>query len=195
MLDSLPSDVTGVSIYNQKTQEFEFRRGPVFAQISGTKSTCATPRTQSLLLEAMAEGNVSVDGNTYKLAQPFCVFATQNPVEHEGTCWRRSSTASCLADGGLSEYHGGRKHARADAVGAPAGEFSKPVTHAQTILRMQAGIRDIHVHEKVREYILRIVHRTRDSTASSGQPARVDGAVSGLSILRRSAGADLRDSR
>src|SRR5690606_20810014 len=84
--DLLPTDVTGVSVYNQKSQAFEFRRGPVFAQIIvAAEINRATPRTQSALLEAMAEGQVSVDGTTYTLAQPFIVFATQNPVEHEGT--------------------------------------------------------------------------------------------------------------
>lgn len=84
--DLLPSDVTGVSIYNQQQQNFEFRRGPIFSQIIvADEINRATPRTQSSLLEAMAEGQVSVDGQTYKLKQPFAVFATQNPVEHEGT--------------------------------------------------------------------------------------------------------------
>src|SRR5512147_365899 len=84
--DLLPSDVTGVSIFNQKTQEFEFRQGPVFANVVlADEINRATPRTQSALLEAMAEGQVSVDGKTYRLTPPFIVFATQNPVEHEGT--------------------------------------------------------------------------------------------------------------
>ncbi|MFA6245143.1 MAG: AAA family ATPase, partial [Candidatus Hydrogenedentales bacterium] len=83
--DLLPTDVSGVSIYNQKNQEFEFRRGPIFAQVVlADEINRATPRTQSALLEAMAEGQVTVDGVTHKLAQPFIVFATQNPVEHEG---------------------------------------------------------------------------------------------------------------
>ena len=165
--DLLPSDVTGVSIYNQKTQEFEFRRGPVFAQIIvADEINRATPRTQSSLLEAMAEGQVSVDGTTYKLTQPFCVFATQNPIEHEGTFplpeaqldrfMLRLSVGypNIVAEGSMLERM---------RLAHPL-ETLKSVTDPQTILRMQAGIRDIHVHEKVREYILRVVHRTRDST-------------------------------
>src|SRR6202007_2921040 len=84
--DLLPTDVTGVSIFNQKTAEFEFRPGPVFAQtLLADEINRTTPRTQSALLEAMAERRVSADGQTYTLKPPFLVIATQNPVDHEGT--------------------------------------------------------------------------------------------------------------
>src|SRR6516162_9323899 len=84
--DLLPTDVTGVSIFNQKTAEFEFRPGPIFAQtLLADEINRATPRTQSALLEAMAERRVSADGNTYTLKPPFLVIATQNPIDHEGT--------------------------------------------------------------------------------------------------------------
>ncbi len=84
--DLLPTDVTGVSIFNQKTAEFEFRPGPIFAQIVLTDEiNRTTPRTQSALLEAMAERRVTVDGQTYNLTPPFLVIATQNPIDHEGT--------------------------------------------------------------------------------------------------------------
>src|SRR5881227_3221471 len=84
--DLLPTDVTGVSIFNQKTAEFEFRPGPIFAQtLLCDEINRTTPRTQSALLEAMAERRVSVDGQTYTLKPPFLVIATQNPVDHEGT--------------------------------------------------------------------------------------------------------------
>src|SRR5690242_2029348 len=84
--DLLPTDVTGVSIFNQKTTEFEFRPGPVFAQtLLADEINRTTPRTQSALLEAMAERRVSVDGQTYTLKPPFLVIATQNPIDHEGT--------------------------------------------------------------------------------------------------------------
>jgi MoxR-like ATPase len=181
--DLLPSDVTGVSIYNQKTQEFEFRKGPIFAQIIvADEINRATPRTQSSLLEAMAEGNVSVDGLTYKLAQPFCVFATQNPVEHEGTF----PLPEAQLDRFMLRLSVGYPNITAEGnmlermrLAHPL-ESLKPVTDAQTILRMQAGIRDIHVHEKVREYILRVVHRTRDSThLSLGASPRASMALFG----------------
>src|SRR5262252_6503570 len=84
--DLLPTDVTGVSVFNQKTAEFEFRPGPVFAQtLLADEINRAPPRTQAALLEAMAERRVSVDGQTYVLKPPFLVIATQNPVDHEGT--------------------------------------------------------------------------------------------------------------
>src|SRR5436190_5692419 len=84
--DLLPTDVTGVSIFNQKTAEFEFRAGPLFAQtVLADEINRTTPRTQSALLEAMAERRVTVDGQTYTLKPPFLVIATQNPVDHEGT--------------------------------------------------------------------------------------------------------------
>src|SRR5947199_5810434 len=84
--DLLPTDVTGVSIYNQKTTEFEFRPGPIFAQtLLCDEINRTTPRTQSALLEAMAERRVTADGQTYTLKAPFLVIATQNPVDHEGT--------------------------------------------------------------------------------------------------------------
>src|SRR5882724_10598128 len=84
--DLLPTDVTGVSIFNQKTTEFEFRPGPLFAQtLLADEINRATPRTQAALLEAMGERRVSVDGQTYTLKPPFLVIATQNPIDHEGT--------------------------------------------------------------------------------------------------------------
>ena len=84
--DLLPTDVTGASIFNQKTSEFEFRAGPIFAQIVlADEINRTTPRTQAALLEAMAESRVTVDGVTHRLAPPFLVIATQNPVDHEGT--------------------------------------------------------------------------------------------------------------
>ncbi|WBL35232.1 AAA family ATPase [Tepidiforma flava] len=84
--DLLPSDVTGVSIYNQKTGDFEFRPGPILAQVVlADEVNRATPKTQSALLEAMEERQVTVDGVTYRMPQPFMVLATQNPIEYEGT--------------------------------------------------------------------------------------------------------------
>ncbi|MBX7259863.1 MAG: MoxR family ATPase [Candidatus Hydrogenedentes bacterium] len=165
--DLLPTDVSGVSIFNQKTQEFEFRRGPVFAQVVlADEINRATPRTQAALLEAMAEGQVSVDGVTHKLAQPFIVFATQNPVEHEGTF----PLPEAQLDRFMIRLSMGYPNIRAEAemlerirMAHPLDTL-KPVTDPQTILRMQTGIRDIYVHEKVRDYLLRLINRTRDST-------------------------------
>ncbi|MCP4643464.1 MAG: MoxR family ATPase [bacterium] len=165
--DLLPTDVSGVSIFNQKTQEFEFRKGPVFSQIVvADEINRATPRTQSSLLEAMAEGQVSVDGTTYTLEPPFIVFATQNPVEHEGTFplpeaqldrfMMRLSVGypSIMAESDLLERV---------RLTHPLAAL-KPVTDAANIILMQAGVREIVVHDKVREYMLMLVNRTRDSS-------------------------------
>jgi len=165
--DLLPSDITGVSIFNPKTQEFNFRPGPVFAQILvADEINRATPRTQAALLEAMAEGQVSIDGRTYKLEQPFIVFATQNPVEHEGTF----PLPEAQLDRFMMRLSMGYPSAFAEAsllektrVSHPV-EKVVPVTDAQTLVKMQSAVREIFVHEKVREYLLRVVARTRDSS-------------------------------
>jgi len=164
--DLLPSDVSGVSVYNQKTQEFEFRRGPIFAQtILADEINRATPRTQSALLEAMAEGQVSVDGKTYKLQQPFIVFATQNPVEHEGTF----PLPEAQLDRFMAQFSVGYPNLIAEADILERTRLSHPIdglesiTDAATVLRMQATVREIFVHEKVRNYLLRLINRTRDS--------------------------------
>ncbi|MCL4218351.1 MAG: MoxR family ATPase [Candidatus Hydrogenedentes bacterium] len=165
--DLLPSDVSGVSIYNQKTQQFEFRPGPIFNQvIVADEINRATPRTQSALLEAMAEGQVSIDGKTHVLKQPFVVFATQNPVEHEGTF----PLPEAQLDRFMMRLSLGYPNITAEAQllersrqGHPLDTL-RPVTDAENVLTMQKSVRAIHVHESIRDYMLRIVHRTRDST-------------------------------
>jgi len=165
--DLLPSDVTGVSIFNQDSREFEFRPGPLFSQIVvADEINRATPRTQSAFLEAMAEGQVSVDGTTYPLEQPFIVFATQNPVEHEGTF----PLPEAQLDRFMLRLSMGYPSMGAEMqllenvrVKHPMDSL-QPVAEPGAILRMQAGVREIFVHPKVREYILRLVARTRDST-------------------------------
>lgn len=168
--DLLPTDVTGVSVYNQKSQEFEFRSGPIFTQmVVADEINRATPRTQSALLEAMAEGQVSADGKTYRLKPPFMVFATQNPVEHEGTF----PLPEAQLDRFMMRLSLGYPSVMAESemlellrVTHPI-EALKPITDADTILRMQASVREIFIHEKVRDYILRLVNRTRDSAQLS----------------------------
>lgn len=165
--DLLPSDITGVSVFNPKSQEFHFRPGPVFAQILvADEINRATPRTQAALLEAMAEGQVSIDGRTYKLEQPFIVFATQNPVEHEGTF----PLPEAQLDRFMMRLSIGYPSLYAEASLLEKTRLSHPVenvvpvTDAPTLVKMQAAVREIFVHEKVREYLLRIVARTRDSS-------------------------------
>lgn len=165
--DLLPTDVTGVSIYNQKNQEFEFRPGPIFTQVLlADEINRATPRTQSALLEAMAEGQVSVDGRTYRLKQPFAVFATQNPVEHEGTF----PLPEAQLDRFMMRLSLGYPNLMAEMQILERTRLSHPVdaleavTDPETVLRMQLSVREIFVHEKVRDYLLRLISRTRDST-------------------------------
>ncbi|MBI1320078.1 MAG: AAA domain-containing protein [Candidatus Hydrogenedens sp.] len=165
--DLLPTDVTGVSVFNQKTQEFEFRRGPIFTQILvADEINRATPRTQAALLEAMAEGQVSADGQTYRLEPPFAVFATQNPVEHEGTFPLPEAQLDRFMirlSIGYPSLVAEMKLLEQTRLAHPIDTL-KPVTDLQTVRRMQRSVREIFVHEKVRDYLLRIVHRSRDST-------------------------------
>jgi MoxR-like ATPase len=165
--DLLPSDVSGVSIFNQQTRDFEFRPGPIFAQIVvADEINRATPRTQAAFLEAMAEGQVSVDGKTRILQKPFIVFATQNPVEHEGTF----PLPEAQLDRFMMKLSVGYPSMPDEAKIIESTRLTHPidtvksVTDAETILTMQASVRDIFVHDKVREYLLRLIHRTRDST-------------------------------
>ncbi len=165
--DLLPSDVSGVSIFNQKSREFEFRPGPIFNQIViADEINRATPRTQSAFLEAMAEGQVSIDGKTHVLRQPFIVFATQNPVEHEGTFplpeaqLDRFMMKLTVGYPSLTEE---AKLLELTRLAHPIDTLA-PVTDAETLHQMQASVREVFVHDKVREYLLRIISRTRDST-------------------------------
>jgi MoxR-like ATPase len=164
--DLLPTDVTGVSVFNQKTAEFEFRPGPIFAQtVLADEINRATPRTQSALLEAMAERRVSVDGQTYNLKPPFLVLATQNPIDHEGTFplpeaqLDRFLVRLSLGYPGLDEES---KMLVRLQRGHPIDELA-PVATAAEVVACQDAIREVFVDEKVRRYILQIVHGTRQS--------------------------------
>ena len=165
--DLLPSDVSGVSIFSQQTRQFEFRPGPIFNQIIvADEINRATPRTQSAFLEAMAEGQVSVDGTTHVLKKPFIVFATQNPVEHEGTF----PLPEAQLDRFMMKLSVGYPNILEEAklleltrMGHPI-DVVRPVTDAETLLQMQGSVREVFIHDKVREYLLRIISRTRDST-------------------------------
>ena len=163
--DLLPTDVTGVSVFNQKTAEFEFRPGPIFAQtVLADEINRTTPRTQSALLEAMAERRVSVDGQTYSLKPPFLVIATQNPIDHEGTFplpeaqLDRFLVRLSLGYPSLDE--------EADMLqrlqhGHPIDDLA-PVVPAAEVLACQEAVRDVYVDDKVRRYLLEVVHLTRE---------------------------------
>jgi MoxR-like ATPase len=163
--DLLPTDITGASIFNQKLAEFEFRPGPIFAQIVlADEINRATPRTQAALLEAMGEGKVTVDGKTYDLKPPFIVIATQNPIDHEGTFplpeaqLDRFLVRLSLGYPALEEE--GKMLDRLQR-GHPIEELA-PVVSAAEIIASQKAIREIHVDEKVRRYLLDIVRASRD---------------------------------
>ncbi|WP_439628400.1 AAA family ATPase [Gemmata sp.] len=162
--DLLPSDVTGVSIFNQKAGEFEFRPGPVFAQtLLADEINRATPRTQAALLEAMAERRVSADGQTYVLKPPFLVIATQNPVDQEGTFPLPEAQLDRflvrLSLGYPSMEEEGKMLVRLQK-GHPIDDL-KPVVSADDVLACQEAIRHVHVDDKVTRYVLEIVHASR----------------------------------
>src|SRR5215218_3003281 len=163
--DLLPSDVTGVSIFNQKTSEFEFRPGPVFAQtLLADEINRATPRTQAALLEAMAERRVSADGQTYVLKPPFLVIATQNPIDQEGTFPLPEAQLDRflvrLSLGYPSLEEEGKMLSRLQ-MGHPIDDL-KPVVSPQEWIACQEAVREIHLDEKVKKYILEIVHGSRE---------------------------------
>jgi MoxR-like ATPase len=173
--DLLPSDVTGVSIFNPKTSEFEFRAGPIFAQIVlADEINRTTPRTQSALLEAMAERRVTVDGQTYNLKPPFLVLATQNPIDHEGTFplpeaqLDRFLMRLSLGYPSLEEES---KMLERLQHGHPIDELASVVTAAD-VVACQEKVREVFVDDKVRKYVLEIIHATRqhEDVALGGSP-------------------------
>jgi MoxR-like ATPase len=163
--DLLPTDVTGVSIFNQKTAEFEFRPGPIFAQtVLADEINRATPRTQSALLEAMAERRVTVDGQTYTLKPPFLVIATQNPIDHEGTFPLPEAQLDRflvrLALGYPSPAEEGKMLERLQRS-HPIDDL-QPVVTAAELLACQQAVREVYVDPRVRKYILDLVNATRE---------------------------------
>jgi MoxR-like ATPase len=162
--DLLPTDVTGASIFNQKTVEFDFRPGPIFAQIVlADEINRATPRTQAALLEAMAESRVTVDGVTHDLAPPFLVIATQNPIDHEGTF----PLPEAQLDRFLMRFSLGYPTMEEELKMLEMLRHSHPldtleaVVMAEELIQCQRAVREIHVDEKVRQYLMQIVHDTR----------------------------------
>jgi MoxR-like ATPase len=162
--DMLPSDVTGVSVFNQQTREFEFREGPVFAQIVLTDEiNRATPKTQSALLEAMAEYQVTVDGTTYALNRPFLVLATQNPIEYEGTFPLPEAQLDRFMLRINLGYPSKRDEAsilEAQRVVHPVQEITQ-VASVEELLDAQEQVKSVYVDELVKEYIVTLVDASR----------------------------------
>jgi len=166
--DLLPSDITGVSAFNQELREFEFKPGPIFANlVLGDEINRASPKTQSALLECMEERQVTVDGATYALELPFMVIATQNPIEMEGTyplpeAQRDRFTArisigypDMAAELAMLEAHGSH---------SPLDEL-KPAAHASDVRALIAAVRRVHVAPQVRQYIIDLIGATRVAPA------------------------------
>lgn len=163
--DMLPSDVTGVSIFNQKTMEFEFRPGPIMAQLVLTDEiNRATPKTQSALLEAMEERQVTVDGVTYPMDRPFLVLATQNPIEYEGTF----PLPEAQVDRFMLRIQLGypNKPQEIDVLGRQAEQHPidslEEAISVDELVNAQNAVRGIYVDDLVKEYIVDLVTATRD---------------------------------
>lgn len=163
--DLLPSDITGASIFNQKTCEFEFRAGPVFTNILlADEINRTTPRTQAALLEAMAEACVTVDGITHTLKPPFLVIATQNPVDHEGTF----PLPEAQLDRFLMKFSLGYPTMEEEMQMLEMLQYDHPINHLQPVvtnedlIACQQAVRTVYVDPKLRHYILQIVHDSRD---------------------------------
>jgi MoxR-like ATPase len=162
--DMLPSDVTGVSVFNQKTREFEFRPGPVMAQVVLTDEiNRATPKTQSALLEAMEERQITVDGVTYPMERPFLILATQNPIEYEGTF----PLPEAQLDRFMVRISLGYPAEADEITMLDRQQYSHPVTHieqvvsAEELMEAQRHVKDVYIDDLVKEYIIGLVKATR----------------------------------
>ncbi len=162
--DMLPSDVTGVSVFNQKNAEFEFRPGPVFAQIVLTDEiNRATPKTQSALLEAMDERQVTVDGQTYLMEKPFLVLATQNPIEYEGTF----PLPEAQLDRFLLRIHMGYPDKADEIAILGAQQFAHPIhsleqaVTQEQLLAAQEAVKKVQANDLIKDYIVTLCATTR----------------------------------
>ena len=162
--DMLPSDVTGVSIFNQQTRDFEFREGPIFAQVVlADEINRATPKTQAALLEAMGERQVTVDGVTRILSRPFLVLATQNPIEYEGTF----PLPEAQLDRFMLRIHLGYPSAHNEVAMLDSQQFKHPVddleqvADPQSLIEAQEAIKSVHVDDKIKSYIVELMTQTR----------------------------------
>jgi MoxR-like ATPase len=163
--DLLPSDVTGLSIFNQKTQEFEFRPGPIMAQIVlADEINRATPKTQSALLECMEEHQATIDGVTHAMPNPFMVMGTQNPIEYEGTF----VLPEAQLDRFMLRLKMGYPQPLEEIVILDEQKRIHPledlteVTSVEELRQMQAGVREIYVDPQISDYIVRLMNATRN---------------------------------
>lgn len=162
--DMLPSDVTGVTLFNEKTREFEFRAGPIMAQVVlADEINRATPKTQAALLEAMEERQITVDGNTYPLQEPFMIVATQNPIEYEGTF----PLPEAQLDRFLIRIKLGYPSPAEEFAILSAQQYEHPlgsvyqVVNAQELVAAQQAIRDVYVADEIKRYIVDLANASR----------------------------------
>lgn len=162
--DMLPTDVTGVSIFNQKTREFEFRAGPIMAQIVlADEINRATPKTQAALLEAMEERQITVDGVSYQMNRPFMILATQNPIEYEGTF----PLPEAQLDRFLMRIQMGYPTPMEELTVLSAQQYQHPINNVQQVISVQdliavqQAVREIYVAEEIKQYIVNLVTASR----------------------------------
>ena len=164
--DMLPSDVIGVSVFNPSRQEFEFKPGPIFANIVlADEINRTTPKTQSALLEAMNEAQVTMDNHTHRLPQPFLVLATQNPIEHHGTYPLPESQLDRFLMRIRMGYPGraSEKEIIRNGSGHSPVDEIQPVMDATDVLAMQEQVSRVRVDESLLDYALEVIERTRQS--------------------------------
>ncbi len=162
--DMLPSDVTGVSVFNQSTREFEFRPGPIMSQIVLTDEiNRATPKTQAALLEAMEERQVTVDGNTYPLDEPFLVIATQNPIEYEGTF----PLPEAQLDRFMLRIRLGYPSPQEEIAMLDSQQYEHPLRSIQQVVSLddliaaQRAVREVYLNHDIKNYIVNLVTTSR----------------------------------
>ncbi len=192
--DLLPSDVTGVNVFNQRSNEFEFRPGPVFANLLLVDEiNRASPKTQSALLECMQENQVTIDGTTYELARPFMVMATQNPIEYEGTYplpeaqLDRFTMRVAIGYPPLSE----EAKMLTEQTSDPPLEELEPVSDAPEVVAVVEQAKRIYVEETLNRYVVALVQQTRsDERLYLGASPRA-----GIALLRVAKARALADGR
>jgi MoxR-like ATPase len=164
--DMLPSDIVGLEVFNQQRSSFDFKPGPIFANVVlADEINRTTPKTQSALLEAMAEGHVTVEQETYQLPRPFIVLATQNPVEHHGTYPLPESQLDRFMMRlrmGYPDMEDEKTILRQQTLRSPV-ERLVPVMHSEDVLALQGEAREVNVDESLVDYLIRIVRATRES--------------------------------
>ena len=192
--DLLPSDVTGVNVYDQRTNRFEFRQGPVFANLLLVDEVNrASPKTQAALLECMQESQVTVDGVTYPLERPFMVMATQNPIEYEGTYPLPEAQLDRFTMRLDIGYPQPEQEARmlAEQTSDPPLDDLEPVAGAADVVRLAAQAREVYVEESLGRYVVALLRQTRaDSRLYLGASPRA-----GIALLRVAKARALADGR